>query len=107
MGSFHPAHKFAGVPAHHPLDHHAHPIVHLRWTREGGRRRSESRNRRGRPQDCRSRSRPRGHSRSGYVGERPWTHLRRWSLPTRRKPPGDAQGTSSWDNVSPPEHCLV
>jgi hypothetical protein len=22
MASFHPAHKFAGVPAHHPLDHH-------------------------------------------------------------------------------------
>jgi hypothetical protein len=25
MGSFHPSHKFAGVPAHHPLDHHVHP----------------------------------------------------------------------------------
>jgi len=25
MGGFHPAHKFAGVPAHHPLDHHVHP----------------------------------------------------------------------------------
>ena len=25
MASFHPAHKFAGVPAHHPLDHHVHP----------------------------------------------------------------------------------
>jgi len=25
MGSFHPSHKFAGVAAHHPLDHHVHP----------------------------------------------------------------------------------
>jgi hypothetical protein len=25
MASFHPAHIFAGVPAHHPLDHHVHP----------------------------------------------------------------------------------
>jgi hypothetical protein len=25
MGSFHGAHKFAGVPVHYPLDHHAHP----------------------------------------------------------------------------------
>jgi hypothetical protein len=25
MGSFHGAHKFTGVPAHHPLDHHVHP----------------------------------------------------------------------------------
>jgi len=25
MVSFHPAHKFAGVPAQHPLDRHLHP----------------------------------------------------------------------------------
>jgi hypothetical protein len=25
MGSFHPADKFAGVPAHRPLDHYVHP----------------------------------------------------------------------------------
>jgi len=65
----------------------------LRWTREGGRRRSESRSRQGRPggpQDCRSRSRPRGHSRPRYVGERSWTHLWHWSLPIWRKPAGDA-----------------
>lgn len=25
MGSFHPAHKSAGAPAHHPVNHHVYP----------------------------------------------------------------------------------